>query len=77
MGGRITGDPTFDDGQVGKAASFDGDTEVSFGNVGAFDRDVSFSVAVWLKGRGNLPMSVFQKLDDPEHRRGYEWRSRT
>ena len=29
---------------------------------------------VWLKGRGNLPMSVFQKLDDPQHRRGYEWR---
>ena len=73
-GRTITGDPTFDDGPIGKAASFDGDTEVSFGNVGAFDRASPFSVAVWLKGRGNLPMSIFQKLDDPEHRRGYEWR---
>jgi hypothetical protein len=73
-GRTITGDPTFDDGPIGKAASFDGDTEVSFGNVGAFDRASPFSVAVWLKGRGSLPMSIFQKLDDPEHRRGYEWR---
>ncbi len=34
-GRTIAGDPTFDAGQVGRAASFDGDTEVSFGNVGA------------------------------------------
>ena len=40
-GRTITGDPTFDDGPIGKAASFDGDTEVSFGNVGAFDRAIS------------------------------------
>jgi hypothetical protein len=73
-GRTVTGDPTFDDGPIGKAASFDGDTEVSFGTVGAFDRGAPFSVALWLKGRGNLPMSVFQKLDDPAHRRGYEWR---
>ena len=72
-GRTVTGDPTFDPGQIGKAVSFDGDTQVSFGNVGAFDRGDAFSLAVWLKGRGNLPMSVFQKLDDGAHRRGYEW----
>jgi mono/diheme cytochrome c family protein len=72
-GRRVTGDPTFDGGQIGRAVSFDGDTEVSFGNVGAFDRADPFTVAAWVKGRGNLPMSVFQKLDDPQHRRGYEW----
>ncbi len=71
-GRTVTGDPTFDVGQVGRAVSFDGDTEVSFGNVGSFDRADSFTLAVWLKGRGNQPMAVFQKLDD-EHRRGYEW----
>ncbi len=37
-GRTIAGDPTFDAGQIGRAVSFDGDTEVSFGNVGAFDR---------------------------------------
>ena len=34
----------------------------------------TFSLAVWLRGRGNLPMAVFQKLDDGQRRRGYEWR---
>ncbi len=71
-GRTLAGEPTFDPGQVGRAASFDGDTEVSFGDVGSFDRSDPFSLAVWVKGRGNLPMSGFQKLD-PERRRGYEW----
>jgi uncharacterized protein DUF1553/uncharacterized protein DUF1549/concanavalin A-like lectin/glucanase superfamily protein/cytochrome c len=72
-GRRITGEPTFDAGQAGRAASFDGDTEVSFGTVGGFDRTDGFSLAVWMRGRGNLPMAVFQKLDDAQRRRGYEW----
>ena len=71
-GRTIAGEPTFDPGQVGRAASFDGDTEVSFGDVGAFDRTDSFSMTVWVKGRGNLPMSGFQKIDAERHR-GYEW----
>jgi hypothetical protein len=73
-GRAVAGEPTFDVGQIGRAVSFDGDTEVTFGNVGTFDRGDRFSLAVWLKGRGNLPMSVFQKLDGGEHRRGFEWR---
>jgi mono/diheme cytochrome c family protein len=73
-GRTIVGEPTFDAGQIGRAVSFDGDTEVSFGNVGRFDRGDRFSLAVWLRGRGNLPMSVFQKIEDPTSRRGYEWR---
>jgi hypothetical protein len=73
-GRTIVGDPTFDAGQIGRAVSFDGDTEVSFGNVGSFGSNDRFSLAVWLRGRGNLPMSVFQKVADPKRRRGYEWR---
>src|SRR5262249_17065524 len=72
-GKTVIGDPTFDAGQVGRAVSFDGDTEVSFGSVGSFDRGDPFSLAVWWKGRGNLPMAVFQKIDDASGRRGYEW----
>ncbi len=72
-GRTVVGDPTFETGRIGRAVSFDGDTEVSFGNVGAFDRSDAFSLAVWLRGRGNLPMSVFQKLDGPQRRRGFEW----
>jgi hypothetical protein len=73
-GRTIVGDPTFEPGQIGRAVSFDGDTEVSFGNVASFDRTDRFSLSVWLRGRGNLPMSVFQKIEDPKRRRGYEWR---
>ena len=73
-GRTVAGDPTFEAGRIGRAASFDGDTEVSFGNVGAFDRAETFSLAVWLRGRGKLPMAVFQKVDNAGGRRGYEWR---
>jgi hypothetical protein len=72
-GRTVAGDPTFEDGPIGRSASFDGDTEVSFGSVGAFDRGDAFSLAVWLMGRGSRPMSVFQKLEDGQRRRGYEW----
>jgi hypothetical protein len=71
-GRTIVGDPTFGAGKIGRAVSFDGDSEVSFGNVGAFDRSDPFSLAVWLRATGNQPMAVFQKLDE-QPRRGYEW----
>jgi Protein of unknown function (DUF1553)/Protein of unknown function (DUF1549)/Concanavalin A-like lectin/glucanases superfamily/Planctomycete cytochrome C len=72
-GRTIAGEPTFDPGQIGRAATFDGDVEVSFGNVGAFDRTEPFTLAVWLRGRGNLPMAGFQKFAGPEKRQGFEW----
>ncbi|MEO8075153.1 MAG: DUF1553 domain-containing protein [Acidobacteriota bacterium] len=73
-GRMISGEPTFDIGQIGRAASFDGDTEVSFGDVGGFDRTDAFSLAVWLKGRGHLPIDVFRKFDEAQPSRGYGWR---
>ncbi len=73
-GRTVSGEPTFDLGQIGRGVSFDGDTEVSFGNVGGFDRGDRFTLATWLRPRGNLPMAAFQKLTDtPQGRRGYEW----
>src|SRR5262245_18958070 len=72
-GRTINGEPTFDIGQIGRAATFDGDVEVSFGNVGAFDRTEPFSLAVWLRRRGNLPMSGFQKFASADKRHGFEW----
>ncbi|MEO6239091.1 MAG: DUF1549 domain-containing protein, partial [Vicinamibacterales bacterium] len=73
-GRMITGDPTFDAGRIGRAVSFDGDTEVSFGDVGRFDRTDRFSIAFWVKPRGNQPMQVVQRLNDAQGRRGYDWR---
>ncbi len=72
-GRTIAGEPTFDPGQIGRGVSFDGDTEVSFGDVGGFDRGDPFTLGVWLRGRGNLPMHVFQKLSGEGTPRGFEW----
>jgi hypothetical protein len=73
-GRTVIGEPTFDPGRVGRAASFDGDTEVSFGDVGGFERDEAMTLAAWVRGRGNLPMNGFQKIESADQRRGYEWR---
>jgi hypothetical protein len=72
-GRTVGGDPTFGSGQVGRAVNFDGDSQVSFGNVGAFESSDSFSLAVWFRGSGNTPMSALQRIDSPETRRGYEF----
>jgi Protein of unknown function (DUF1553)/Protein of unknown function (DUF1549)/Concanavalin A-like lectin/glucanases superfamily/Planctomycete cytochrome C len=71
-GRTVDGDPTFDLGQVGRAASFDGDTEVVFGDAGAYDRGEAFSIALFLRGRGRQPTPILQNTDGPEGR-GYEW----
>ncbi len=72
-GRMVNGDPTFEAGRLGRAVSFDGDSEVTFGNAGAFDRTDPFSIAVWVRGRGKLPMTVLQRVDvSPAGRRGYE-----
>ena len=73
-GRTVVGDPTFEPGQIGRAVSLDGDTEVSFGDVGSFDRTERVSVAAWVRPRGNLPIDLFQKLEANDRRRGYEWR---
>lgn len=75
-GRTVTGDPTFDEGEgrVGHAASFDGDTQVSFAGVGDVERGDAFSIAVWLRpNNSSHTMAILQKLDGPEQRRGYEW----
>ncbi len=71
----IAGDPTFDAGRLGRAVTFDGDTEVSFGNVGRVDRTAPSSLAFWMRGRGSLPMDVLQKVEvSGAVRRGHGWR---
>jgi hypothetical protein len=71
-GRRIAGDPGFVPGRVGKALSMDGQTEVSFGNAGAFDRTDPFTISVWLRPEGDIPIAALQKLEGSTTRRGYE-----
>ena len=69
---RLQGNPDFPGGKIGKAASFDGDTQVTFGNVGPTEKTNPFSLALWLRGNTNLPITLFQKSDNPETRKGFE-----
>jgi hypothetical protein len=66
--GRTTaGEPTFDGGVIGRGATFDGDTEVSFGNLARFERSDPFTLAFWVRGGGSQPMTVLHKLEGKQH----------
>lgn len=72
-GRTAKGDPTFGGGIVSRAVSLDNQTELRFGNVGAFERDKPFTFAVWLRpGIGKSDTLTFQKISDETSRRGYE-----
>jgi mono/diheme cytochrome c family protein len=76
QGRTINGDPTFVGGIVSRAVSLDGQTQLSFGKVGAFDTQQAFSFAAWLRpGLGKVGNYAFQKISDDHSggsRRGFE-----
>ncbi len=73
QGRTVNGDPGFGPGMVSRAVSLDGQTQLSFGNVGDFDTRRAFSFAVWLKpGVGKIGNYAFQKISDEQTRRGFE-----
>ncbi len=73
QGRTVNGDPTFGAGIVSRAVSLDGQTQLSFGNVGAFDTRQAFSFAAWLRpGLGKVGNYAFQKISDEQSRRGFE-----
>src|SRR5262249_1474218 len=72
-GRTLNGDPTFGVGMVGRAASFDGQTMLSFGDAGSFDAGDAFTFALWMRpGIGKIGNFAFQKIEDEKTRRGYE-----
>lgn len=72
-GRTLKGDPAFGPGQVSRAATFDGQTLVTLGQTGDWKSDRPFTVAFWLRyGGGKQPMAVFEKIDSPQTRRGWE-----
>jgi hypothetical protein len=66
------GDVVYDDGAVGKAAEFSGETQVDFGKAGDFDRDQPFALALWVSPQGNKGIDILQKRDASPNWRGYE-----
>ncbi|MDQ6665846.1 MAG: DUF1553 domain-containing protein, partial [Acidobacteriota bacterium] len=69
-GRTLAGDPTYIAGEVGKAADFDGETQVDFGQTTAFDGP--FTLAMWVRSNGIKEMSIIQKIGDAKDRRGFE-----
>ena len=62
----------YDEGKVGKAAEFSGETQVTFGNTGDFDRGDRFALALWIRTSTSSAMKLVQKRDSSEHWQGYE-----
>ncbi len=71
-GRRLQGSPDFAAGKMGRAAYFDGDTEITFGKLGPSEKSDSFSLAMWLRGNNNLPLTLFQKCANETSRQGFE-----
>jgi hypothetical protein len=72
-GRTLNGDPTFGGGMVGRAVSLDGQTMLSFGDVGAFDTGDQGALALWMRpGIGKIGNFAFRKIEDEKTRRGYE-----
>jgi len=71
--GRVlSGAPGFDNGPVGKCASFEGQAQVTFGNTANFDRGDAFSLALWVESNSKDDNPILQKIDGPSTRRGLE-----
>ena len=66
----MKGDLGYDASRVGRAADFDGETQVDFGDTGGFERSEPVSIAFWMDPGESTEMAVLQKLDG-EHR-GWE-----
>ncbi len=72
-GRTLFGDPSFGSGMVSRSVSLDGQTQLSFGNAGAFDTREPFTFALWMRpGLGKIGNLAFQKIEDEKTRRGYE-----
>ncbi len=72
-GRTVKGDPTFGAGQVSRAVILDGQTQLGFGNLGAFETHEAFTYAVWMRPNlGKIGNFAFQKIADEQTRCGYE-----
>lgn len=73
QGRTVKGDPTFNNGMISRAVFLDGQTELSFGQVGEFEHNQPFTFALWLRpGLGKVGNYAFQKISDEQTRRGFE-----
>jgi mono/diheme cytochrome c family protein len=71
--GRILrGGVPVDYGVIGRAGEFSGETHVELGDEALLDLSRPFAVATWFSPGQRFEMTMLQKLDGPENRRGFE-----
>ena len=68
----VKGDLTYSKGAVDRAADFDGETQLTFGNAPVFERDKPFSVSAWVRVGGKERAPLLQQISDAAARRGFE-----
>src|SRR5437879_7866149 len=72
----VKGQVTYNPGVVGKAAEFDGETEVELTNTAVFDRANRFSFGVWVNPSaisiGTKEVTILQTAKDPADRGGFQ-----
>jgi Protein of unknown function (DUF1553)/Protein of unknown function (DUF1549)/Planctomycete cytochrome C/Concanavalin A-like lectin/glucanases superfamily len=66
------GKMTYPHGAVGKAAAFNGETEVDFGNVADFDRGAPFALSLWANPKTAKQQNLLQKRDASPNWTGLE-----
>ena len=66
------GKMTYLHGVVGKAAAFNNETEVDFGNVADFDRGTPFALSLWVNPKTAKQQNLFQKRDASPNWAGFE-----
>ncbi len=69
------GEVTYDSGQIGKGADFDGEVTLDLGSAFDFDRADPFSVAFWMRKKGGNTKhatAILRKVEQAESRRGFE-----
>ena len=66
------GDVVYEEGPIGKAAEFSGETQVDFARTGDFDRGRPFVLAFWAQPDGTKGFELIQKRDKSPNWRGYE-----
>jgi hypothetical protein len=68
----LKGDLTYGSGAAGKAADFDGETEVTFGHVPSFEQKQPFALSWWMKVNSKVRMTVLQQISDATSHQGLE-----
>ena len=70
--GKTTrGEITYEDGPLGQAARFSGETQAEFGDIETIG-DHPFSIAFWMRAIRKTAKTVLHKISDPATRRGLE-----